>query len=255
MLARYYKGEYETRLARIMLFRSFTFSSPFCKPGFAGEWDMALLDQGRHEDGLQRGLIFFPDVKSIRRLDWGAFETRKRGYQDPVLLKAMLGDFHAEFITLFLCEILLSQCIHFTHREAGDHLATEVFCFPNNRMIPRLLGVMGSNSHPSLIIELNRKCLNEKADPIFRKHFFGNSSFSIRDLDALLGNSAKVVMERVKRFPMTASFKKKNKELAPADNPNFYLCGQFAPQTTELYYHEVSEIQRSLDELCYNGEP
>ena len=73
-------------------------------------------------------------------------------------------------------------------------------------------------------------------------------------LDALLGNSAKVVMERVKRFPMTASFKK-NKEPAPADNPNFYLCGQFASQITELYYHEVSEIQRSLEELCYNGEP
>ena len=103
MLARYYKGEYETRLARIMLFRSFTFSSPFCKPGFAGE-DMALLDQGRHEDGLQRGLIFFPDVKSIRRLGLGSLRHAKARVSDPVLLKAMLGDFHAEFITLFLCE-------------------------------------------------------------------------------------------------------------------------------------------------------
>ena len=254
MLARYYEGEYETRLARIMLFRSSAFNPPFCKPGFAGEWDMNILSQCSHEDGLQRGLIFFPDVKSMRRLDWGAFDTRRSGYQDPVLLKAMLGDFHAEFIALFLCEILLSQCIHFTHREAGEHIATEVFCFPNNRMIPRLLGFMGFNSHPSLIIELNRKCLHEKADPIFKEHLFGTSSFSVKDLDALLGNSAKVVMERVKRFPIIASFKK-NIEPALADNPNFYLCGQFAPQITELYYHEVSEIQRSLEELCYNGEP
>ena len=213
---------------------------------------MNILYQGSHEDGLQRGLIFFPDVKSMRRLDWAAFDARKPGYQDPVLLEAMLGDFHAEFIALFLCEILLSQCIHFTHREAGEHLATEVFCFPNNRMIPRLLGTMGFNLHPSLIIELNRKCLNEKADPIFKEHLFGNSSFSIKDLDALLGSSAKVVMERVERFPMTASFKK-NKEPAPADNPNFYLCGQCAPQITELYYHEVNEIQRSLEELCYDA--
>ena len=252
MLARYCEGEYETRLARIMLFRSCAVNPPFCKPGFAGEWDMNILYQGSHEDGLQRGLIFFPDVKSMRRLDWAAFDARKPGYQDPVLLEAMLGDFHAEFIALFLCEILLSQCIHFTHREAGEHLATEVFCFPNNRMIPRLLGTMGFNLHPSLIIELNRKCLNEKADPIFKEHLFGNSSFSIKDLDALLGSSAKVVMERVERFPMTASFKK-NKEPAPADNPNFYLCGQCAPQITELYYHEVNEIQRSLEELCYDA--
>ena len=81
-------------------------------------------------------------------------------------------------------------------------------------MIPRLLGFMGFNSHPSLIIELNRKCLNEKVDPIFKEHLFSTLSFSVQDLDALLGNSAKVVMERVKRFPMTASFKK-TKSLRP----------------------------------------
>ena len=127
MLARYYEGEYETRLRRIMLFRSFAFARPYCKPGFADEWDMSTLEGGR-------GLIFFPDAESIKSLDWEAFGRRERGYQDPVLLKAMLGDFHAEFIALFLCEILLSQCIHFTHREAGEHLATEVFCFPNNRI-------------------------------------------------------------------------------------------------------------------------
>ena len=206
MLAKYYEGEFETRLAKIMLFRSFGLTAPFCKPRFAGEWDMAALRTS--SDGLERALIFFPDGESYTRLDWEAFERRGPEYQDPVLLKAMLGDFHTEFIALFFSEILLSQSIHFTHREAGDHLATEVFRFPNNRLVPRLLGYAGINSHPFSIIEENRNCLDEKADPVFKEYLFGNSSFSLKDLDVLLGKSAKAVISRVESFPMTASFKK-----------------------------------------------
>ena len=235
-----------------MLFRSFAFARPYCKPGFADEWDMATLGGVSDDDLFERGRIFFPDVKSLTRLDWRSFDRPERGHQEPVLLKAMLGDYHAEFIALFLCEILMSQCIHFTHREAGDHLATEVFRFPNGRMIPRLLGYCGINSHPSLIINLNRKCLYDQGDPIFKEILFGNLSFSLRDLDVLLGNSAKVVMERVERFPMTARL---YSEPEPADNPSCFMRGPLASQITELYYHEINDIQRSLEDLCCNVYP
>ena len=164
MLDRYYRQEYETRLAKIILFRSFYKPTPIFEPRFAGEWDMAALREETNK-GLQVGRILFQNECDYLNLDWVKFDNRRSDYQDPIFFKTMLGEFHAEFIALLFCEILLSQCIHFTLREDDQYRSMSwVMRFPNNRPIPHLRGYAGIHRLPSDIIKENAKCLTDASE-------------------------------------------------------------------------------------------